>query len=82
MLAAVWMMALTSFGKAGAPVPGAREQEPLADRESEPMPIRIDSMSAPTRSQNRANSFMKLIRVESMALAAYLAVSDERMSMM
>ena len=49
-------------------------------RGSEPMPMRTFSMSAPTRSAMLAISFMKLILVASMALAAYLVSSAERTS--
>ncbi len=44
------------------------------------MPMRTFSMSAPTRSAMLASSFMKLILVASMALAAYLVSSAERTS--
>ena len=47
-------------------------------RGSEPMPLRTDSMSAPTTSQSRASSFMNEMRVASIALAAYLVSSAER----
>ena len=50
-------------------------------RGSEPMPLRMCSMSAPRRSARLAISFMKLILVASMALAAYLVSSAERRSM-
>ena len=50
-------------------------------RGSEPMPTRTFSMSAPKRSAMFASSFMKLILVASMALAAYLVSSAERTSM-
>ncbi len=43
--------------------------------------MRTFSMSAPTRSAMLASSFMKLILVASIALAAYLVSSDERISM-
>ena len=49
-------------------------------RGSEPMPRRTCSMSAPMRSASKANSFMKLMRVASMALAAYLVSSALRRS--
>ena len=49
-------------------------------RESEPMPCRTDSMSAPSASARLAISFMKLMRVASMALAAYLVSSALRTS--
>jgi len=39
------------------------------------MPWRTSSMSAPTWSARLASSFMKLMRVASMALAAYLVNS-------
>ena len=45
------------------------------------MPMRTFSMSAPTRSAMFASSFMKLILVASIALAAYLVSSQERISM-
>ena len=50
-------------------------------RASEPMPLRTISTSAPTRSQRLAMSFMKEMRVASMALAAYLVISADAMSM-
>ncbi len=49
-------------------------------RESEPMPCRTISTSAPTCSAMLAISFMKLILVASIALAAYLVSSAERVS--
>ena len=49
-------------------------------RGSLPMPLRTSSMSAPTCSANSANSFMKLMRVASIALAAYLVNSALLMS--
>jgi len=51
-------------------------------RESEPMPWRTRSMSAPTRSAICDSSFMKLILVASIAFAAYFVSSAERTSMM
>ena len=45
------------------------------------MPWRTESTSAPTSSQRLAMSFMKDMRVASMALAAYLVISAEGMSM-
>ena len=50
-------------------------------RGSAPMPWRTISTSAPSRSARFAISFMKLILVASMALAAYLVSSAERTSM-
>ena len=50
-------------------------------RLSEPMPWRTISTSAPSRSARLAISFMKLILVASMQLAAYLVSSAERTSM-
>ena len=50
-------------------------------RGSEPMPWRTISTSAPSRSARLAISFMKLILVASMQLAAYLVSSAERTSM-
>ena len=50
-------------------------------RLSLPMPRRTWSTSAPSRSQTAAISFMKEMRVASMALAAYLVSSAERGSM-
>ena len=44
------------------------------------MPWRTISMSAPSRSARLAISFMKLILVASIALAAYLVSSAERTS--
>ena len=49
-------------------------------RGSEPMPWRTASTSAPSRSARLAISFMKLILVASMQLAAYLVSSAERTS--
>ena len=49
-------------------------------RRSLPMPRRTASMSAPSDSASIASSFMKLIRVASMALAAYLVSSAEATS--
>ena len=51
-------------------------------RESEPIPLRTMSTSAPTSSQRFATSFMKEIFVASIALAAYLVISEECTSMM
>ena len=53
----------------------------LPMRTSEPIPLRTISTSAPTRSQRLATSFMKEMRVASMALAAYLVISADAMSM-
>ena len=50
-------------------------------RASVPIPFRTISMSAPTLSQRFAMSFMKEIRVASIALAAYLVISAEEISM-
>ena len=50
-------------------------------RASDPMPLRTISTFAPTRSQRLAISFMNEMRVASMALAAYLVISAEGMSM-
>jgi hypothetical protein len=44
------------------------------------MPLRTISMSAPTFSASSASSFMKLMRVASIALAAYLVNSALRTS--
>ena len=44
------------------------------------MPTRTLSISTPTRSAMLASSFMKLILVASIALAAYLVNSEERTS--
>ena len=49
-------------------------------RESVPMPSRTWRTSAPTLSQRFAISFMKEMRVASMALAAYLVSSAEAWS--
>ena len=49
-------------------------------RVSEPMPLRTMFTSAPTNSHKLAISFMKLIRVASMELAAYFVISAEGMS--
>ena len=50
-------------------------------RSSEPMPRRTMSTLAPTRSQRLAMSFMKLMRVASIAFAAYFVISADAMSM-
>ncbi len=50
-------------------------------RLSDPMPWRTISTSAPSLSARLAISFMKLILVASMQLAAYLVSSAERTSM-
>ncbi len=50
-------------------------------RRSEPMPRRTWSTSAPSRSQSVAISFMKEMRVASIAFAAYFVSSAERRSM-
>ena len=50
-------------------------------RLSAPIALRTASTSAPTRSQSMATSLMKLIRVASMAFAAYLVSSAEAGSM-
>jgi len=49
-------------------------------RGSLPMPWRTSSMSAPIRSARLASSFMKLMRVASIALAAYLVSTALRRS--
>jgi len=49
-------------------------------RGSEPMPWRTASISTPTLSARFASSFMKEIRVASMAFAAYFVNSAERTS--
>lgn len=50
-------------------------------RWSDPIPFRTRSTSAPTASQRLAISFMKEMRVASIAFAAYLVISAEAMSM-
>ena len=60
------MSARTSFGK----------QEPPY-----PIPRRTSLMSAPTSSHSRDIKFMKLIRIASIAFAAYFVSSAEAMSM-
>ena len=59
-------------------MPAYRNCEPM--RGSRPMPWRTASMSAPSTSARLASSFMKLMRVASMALAAYLVSSALRTS--
>ena len=50
-------------------------------RSSEPIPFRTRSTFAPTRSHRFAMSFMKLMRVASIAFAAYFVSSADGMSM-
>ena len=50
-------------------------------RLSEPIPLRTILTSAPTNSQRLAMSFIKLIRVASIELAAYFVISAEGISM-
>ncbi len=50
-------------------------------RSSDPMPRRTMSTSAPAASQSWAMEFMNEMRVASMALAAYLVISADGMSM-
>ena len=50
-------------------------------RWSEPMPLRTSCTSAPTASHSCAISFMNEMRVASIALAAYLVISADGMSM-
>ena len=50
-------------------------------RVSVPMPLRTRSTFAPTRSQRFAISFINEMRVASIALAAYLVISADGMSM-
>ena len=49
-------------------------------RVSAPIPLRTMFTSAPTNSHRLAMSFIKLIRVASMELAAYLIISAEGIS--
>jgi VanZ family protein len=66
--------------EAAAAVARAGVQEVVPMRGSLPMPLRTISMSAPTLSASSASSFMKLMRVASIALAAYLVNSALRTS--
>ncbi|MBS4165911.1 hypothetical protein NEOC65_000986 [Neochlamydia sp. AcF65] len=50
-------------------------------RLSAPMPLRTLFISAPKCSHKPANSFMKEMRVANIALAAYLVISAEAISM-
>ena len=50
-------------------------------RESEPMPLRTCSTSAPVASHSAAISFMNEIFVASIAFAAYFVISAENGSM-
>ena len=50
-------------------------------RLSDPIPLRTMLTLAPTRSHRLAMSFMKLMRVASIALAAYLVISADGISM-
>ena len=78
---AIVITARTSLGKhePPKPTPGKRNGWPM--RRSEPIPRRTWSTSAPSRSQSVAISFMKEMRVASIAFAAYFVSSAERRSM-
>ncbi len=60
-------------------MPANRKLEPM--RSSVPIPCRTLDTSAPTASHRPAMVFMKEMRVASIALAAYLVISAEAMSM-
>ena len=68
------------LGEARTAVAGARIDEAVADARIRTDAVAHISMSAPTRSAMFAISFMKLILVASIALAAYLVSSAERTS--
>ena len=55
---AVFSSAFTSFGRHEPPYPSPGKRNFFPMRESEPIPSRILSMSAPTASQKLARSFM------------------------
>ncbi|EJX01530.1 hypothetical protein EVA_10358 [gut metagenome] len=59
-------------------MPGYRNLRPI--RVSEPIPLRTILTSAPTSSHRLAISFMKLMRVASMELAAYFVISADGIS--
>ena len=77
---AMWARARTSLGKHDPPQPQPAYKKWLPMRESLPMPSRTCSISAPTFSASSAISFIKLMRVASMALATYLVSSALRTS--
>jgi len=72
---------LDIFWKTGTTITDSRINELVPIRVSEPIPFRTMLTSAPTISHRLAMSFMKLIFVASMALAAYLVISAEVISM-
>ena len=74
------MSAFTSFGKHEPPYPQPEYKNLLPIRESVPIPLRTILTSAPTNSQRLAISFIKLIRVANIELAAYLVISAEGIS--
>src|SRR5664279_3571510 len=78
---AVFKRAFTSFGKHDPPYPEPGYINLLPIRESLPIPFRTLFISAPSKSHKLAISLIKLILVASMALAAYLVISAEAMSM-
>jgi hypothetical protein len=70
------------LGKAGPPVPDPGEEEGGTDAGVAPDPhADLVRTRAPTASQSPAIMFMKEIRVASIALAAYLVISADAMSM-
>ena len=78
---AVLINAFTSLGKQEPPypIPGYRNLRPI--RVSEPIPLRTIFTSAPTSSHKFAMSFIKLIRVANIELAAYFVISADGISM-
>ena len=78
---AVAISAFTSLGKQLPPYPQPGKRNFCPMRSSAPIALRTESTSAPTRSQSMATSFMKEMRVASIALAAYFVSSAEPGSM-
>ncbi|MNR09355.1 hypothetical protein D3C85_1255520 [compost metagenome] len=80
MLSAVCIKACTSFGKQEPPYPAPAYRKWYPILGSEPIPCRTISISAPSISARFAISFMKLILVANIQLAAYLVNSALRTS--
>ncbi|CCY82174.1 uncharacterized protein BN473_02407 [Prevotella sp. CAG:1185] len=72
---AVFIKALTSFGKHDPPYPQPAYRNFRPIRVSDPIPERTLLISAPTNSHKLAISFIKLIRVASIEFAAYFVIS-------
>ncbi len=81
MLGCGFHQCLHILRKTAPAIAGTGVQEAVTDTRIGPYPLRTCSISTPTLSARLANSFMKLIRVASMAFAAYLVNSALRTSM-